>query len=396
MGYQDSMLSQIVRTITDLGIEGAIRRYSGDKWVKKFNTKNHLTVMLYGQIGGKDSIRDIIHSLKVHQNKLYHLGIKGFSRSTLSESNKKRDWRIFRDIFYIMKERMEGISMGHGFRFHNKLYLLDTTFVELPLGLFPWAVYRRRKGGIKLHTLVEGGGMIPEVVVVSEARSHDLAYVDEVIRGILPDSIIVFDRGYIDYRWFGELEERGVYFVTRAKKRMEYVVSGQHKINSLSQRSGVIEDNEIVFVDDRNIKHYSKKMRLIRYKDPESGRKFEFITNNFILSPLTIAKLYKKRWDIEKFYKWIKQNLKIKSFLGTSKNAVLIQIWVAMIYYLLLTYIKYQCRYPKSLTFLRKIIPEVLFDNISFYDILRINDREGIKVIKEKINSPPLLFSKDY
>ena len=394
MGYQDTMLSQIIRLITRLGIEGAIRKYSGDKWVKRFNTKNHLTVMLYAQITGRDSIREIIHTLKVHERKLYHLGIKGFSRSTLSDSNSKRDWRIFRDIFYIIKERIEGMSSGHGFRFNNKLYLLDSTLVELCLGLFPWATYRKRKGGIKLHTLVDASGMLPEVVVVSEARSHDLAYVNKVVKRVLPDSIIVFDRAYIDYRWFGELHERGLYFVTRAKKRMEYVVSGQQEINSLSRRRGVIEDNEIVFVDDRNIKHYPHKMRLIRFKDPETAREFEFITNNFKLSALTIVKLYKKRWEIENFYKWIKQNLKIKSFLGTSKNAVLIQIWSALIYYLLLSYIKKQGRFSKPISFLARVIPEVLFDPVNLIDILRIKDNEGIKIVKKKINSPPTLFSR--
>ena len=149
MGYQDSMLAQILRLITKDGIEGAINKYLGDKWVKKFNTKNHLTVMLYGQITGKDSLRDIVRGLKVHKNKLYHLGMKGFSKSSLSEANKKRDWRIFREIFYIIKERKEMMSGKHGFRFNNKLYLLDTTFIELAISLFPWAVYRKRKGGDK-------------------------------------------------------------------------------------------------------------------------------------------------------------------------------------------------------------------------------------------------------
>jgi len=395
MGYQDSMLAQILRLITKDGIEGAINKYLGDKWVKKFNTKNHLTVMLYGQITGKDSLRDIVRGLKVHKNKLYHLGIKGFSKSSLSEANKKRDWRIFREIFYIIKERKEMMSGKHGFRFNNKLYLLDTTFIELAISLFPWAVYRKRKGGIKLHTLIDVDGLLPEVVVVSEARSHDLAYVEEVTRDIIRDSIIVFDRGYVDYRWFGELEKRGLYFVTRAKKRMEYVVSGQLKVSKRAKDKGVIEDNVIEFIDDRNIKHYPYEMRMVVYKDPESGKKFEFITNNFVLSPLTIAKLYKKRWDIELFFKWIKQNLKIKSFLGTSKNAVLIQIWTALIYYLILSYIRFQGRYPKSLTFFAKIIPEILFSNTDFIDILQIDDNEGINLIKKKINSPPLLFSRN-
>ncbi len=394
MGHQNTMLSQIVRLIMRYGIERAINRYSGDKWVKKFNSKNHLTVMLYGQITGKDSLRDIINGLKVNESKLYHLGIKGFSKSSLSEANKKRDWRIFRDIFYEMKDRMEGIRPGHGFKFTNKLYLMDTTLIKLTLSLFPWAVYKKRKGGIKLHTLIDAEGMIPEVVLVKEARSHDLAYVDEVVKDVIRDSIIVFDRGYIDYRWFGKLYERGIYFVSRAKKNMEYAVSGQQDINELSRRNGVIEDNEIVFIDDRNINHYPYKMRMVVFKDNESGEIFEFITNNFRLSALTIAKLYKKRWRIETFFKWIKQNLKIKTFLGTSENAVLVQIWTALIYYLLLSYIKFQGRTPKSLTFLAKVIPEVLFSPVNFIDILRINNSKGINTIKKKINSPPLLFPR--
>jgi len=227
MGYQYTMLEHLINLIIKkFGFQKIVRAHEGDKWVKKFDTKSHFTVMMYGQITGKDSLRDIVNGLKMHESKLYHLGLKGFSKSSLSDAGRKRDWEIWREIFYEIKGRIEGRGK-HGFRFKGKLYLLDSTIIELSIGLFEWASYRRRKGGIKLHTLLEVDRMIPEVVVVGEARGHDISYAREMVEGIIQDSIIVFDRGYIDYGWFRELDEKGIYFVTRAKRGMDYVVSGQ-------------------------------------------------------------------------------------------------------------------------------------------------------------------------
>ena len=241
---------------------------------------------------------------------------------------------------------------------------------HLCLNMFPWAKFRKRKGAIKLHCLYDHSGSIPTFLVVTDGKQHEIKVTKKLELPIMPDSIISVDRGYIDFKWLYSLDESKVFFVTRAKKNIQYEVTGQHKVN---KKKGLLFDKTIRLTGCYQKKDYPKELCIVGYKDPETGKKYVFLTNNFKLAAYTITQIYKARWQIEIFFKWIKQNLKIKSFLGTSKNAVLTQIWIAMCYYLLLSYIKYQTKYSYSLLELSRIFSETIFEKISLIDLLSCN-----------------------
>jgi hypothetical protein len=324
--------------------------------------------ILYSQITQKDSLRDIVTGLSTHVSRWYHLGITGIHKSTLSDANAKRDYRIFEGLFYHLLTRCKNLTPKHKFRFKNPLYTIDASTIDLCLSVFPWAKFRTTKGAIKLHCLYDHSGALPTFLTVTDGKRHDVRVVKDNTFPLSPDSIISVDKAYIDYTWLHSLDEQGVWFVTRAKSNIDYAVVGQHPISG----KGVLSDERISLQGQLTKAKYSKELRLIRYYDEEREKMLTFLTNNFKLAATTIAQIYKSRWQIELFFKWIKQNLKIKSFLGTSKNAVLTQIWVAMCYYLLLTYIKYQTKYSFSLLQLSRVIREMLFERNALIDILTL------------------------
>jgi IS4 transposase len=226
---------------------------------------------------------------------------------------------------------------------------MDATVIDLCLSVFPWAEFRQRKGAIKLHYLFDHSGSLPTFMVLTDSKRHEVRVAkseEKLDFHLLPDSIVSFDRGYLDFKWLYSLEKRGVWFVTRAKKNLQYQVTGQHQPIRNDQFT---RDEQIELTVEKSRHSYPKILRLVSYTNPETGKEYEFLTNNMKLAASTIAAIYKSRWQIELFFKWIKQNLKIKSFLGTSKNAVLSQIWVAMCYYLLLSYIKFQTKFAGTL-----------------------------------------------
>lgn len=281
-----------------------------------------------------------------------------------------RDVERSEGLFYALLERCKSITPKHKFRFKNPLYTLDATIIDLCLNLFSWAKFRRRKGALKLHYLYDHSGAIPSFLVVTDALTHEVKVAREQDFPLISDSIISVDRAYIDYKWLYSLDERGVFFVTRAKANMQYESIGQHEI---SKKEGLLFDKTIRLAGHYQSRYYPKELRLVGFIDPDTGKELVFMTNNFALSAYTITQIYKARWQIELFFKWIKQNLKIKSFLGTSKNAVLTQIWVAMCYYLLLSYIKYQTKYSYSLLELARMFSETVFERISLIDLLSCN-----------------------
>ncbi len=256
----------------------------------------------------------------------------------------------------------------HKFRFNNPLYTIDASTIDLCLSVFPWAKFRTTKGAIKMHCLYDHAGALPTFLTVTDGKRHDVRVVKDNAFPLLPDSIVSVDKAYIDYKWLNSLDEKGVWFVTRAKTNIDYAVVGQHPISSKK----VLSDERISLQGPLTETKYPKELRLVRSYDEERQKTLTFLTNNFKLAATTITQIYKSRWQIELFFKWIKQNLKIKSFLGTSKNAVLTQIWVAMCYYLLLTYIKYQTKYGFSLLQLSRVIRETLFERKALIDILTL------------------------
>ncbi len=279
---------------------------------------------------------------------------------------------MFRDIFYAILERCREFAPTHRFRFKNPLYSFDSTLISVCLSLFSWAQYRTKKGAFKMHTLLDHAGYLPSFLVVTDGKTHDVNVVKEEAYGfpeLPPDSILLVNRAYIDFNWVYSLTLGKLFFVTRAKKNLCATITGQQPVPA---KKGVVSDTRIKLVNHYQKKAYPKELRLVTYHDSESGEELVFLTNNFTLAARTIADLYKARWEIEIFFKWIKQNLTIKSFLGTSQNAVLTQIWVAMIYYLLLSFFKFQTKCKHSLHELTRIVGELLLNSVSLIETLTI------------------------
>jgi len=350
--------------------ESLVNGLLGNYYVKHFTCWNQLTVMLYAQASGKDSLRDIQNSLLAQGDKLYHLGIKSVRRSTLADANRKRPFHIFEQLFYELLDRCKSITPHHRFKFKNPLHILDATLIDLCLSTFPWAKFQTTKGALKLHYQYNHAGQIPTFMVVTEGKRHEVAIASSCFP-IISDSIYCVDKAYTDYNWFYSINKQRAFFVTRARKNMKYALIGQQQPNM----KNIISDQIIMLSGPAKKEEYPDPLRLIQYYDKDEDRIFVFLTNNFSLSAYTISQIYKSRWQIEIFFKWIKQNLKIKTFLGTSKNAVLTQIWIAMCYFLLLAYIKYQTKYKYTLFYLHKIIRETLLERLNLVDLLNLDDK---------------------
>jgi hypothetical protein len=370
VSYINTIFSQLKRFVPEHQFNYLVESHKGNYRTKHFTCTSQFNSLLYAQITGKDSLRDIETSLRSQESKLYHLGIKKISRTTLADANERINYQIYEKLFYKILQRCQSLSKKHTFRFKNELYSLDSTTIDLCLAIFPWAKFRTTKGAIKLHTLLNHSGYLPEFIQITDGKCHDTTAAKNI--KLPPDSILSIDRAYIDFKWLYSLHSSGVYFVTRKKDNMDYTYVGQHKG---IQNPHIKLDRAIQLNGHYSAQNYPENLRLVRYCDPETGEILEFITNIFHLSALTIAAIYRSRWQIELFFKWIKQNLKIKTFFGTSKNAVMTQVWIAMIYYLLLAYVKFQTKYSQSLLTLSRIIRETILDHLDLIDLLRLKPR---------------------
>ena len=303
--------------------------------------------MAFIQLAARRSMRDGLRCLSAAGNRLYHWGLKTVARSTLADANNSRPVGFFQDLFAEMYGLCAAKSPKHKFRFKSKLFSLDATTIRPCLSLFPWASFRQTKGGIRIHTLLDHDGHIPAFATVTDAKTHEsrMAKALELPKG----SIVVFDKGFISYPWFRTLGAKGVFFVTRLKRNAVYTLLERRPVN---RTTGVTSDHIIEIVSGKT----SLRLRRIGYRDPESGKRHEFLTNHFRLSSKTIADIYKERWKIELFFKEIKQNLRIKSFVGNSENAVLIQLYTALTVYLLLACQKFLSRLGLSVQQLFQLI----------------------------------------
>jgi hypothetical protein len=377
LAHYNTVLHQLLSLVPRHQFENRVRELQGDKYVKKFSTWNQLTVLLYSQASGKSSLRDIQNALSSQINHLYHLGLPdSIARSTMSDANAKRDYRIYEDLFHRLLERCQKMAPHHRFSFRNPLVSIDSTVIELSVGAFPWARYAKAHGGFKLHYGLDHSGNIPNFVVASARRTADIKIARSQFP-IVPDSIYCFDRGYVDGAWFSQIHDEKAFFVTRAKSNMKFAWILDRGLPA-DQR--VMYDREVESVNVVATDGTPCRMRLIGFIDTVSGRQFRFLTNNLSLPAVTIAEIYKARWQIEAFFKWIKQNLRIKTFFGTSKNAVLSQIWIAMCYYLLLAYVKFQSRYAHSLFYLHRLVRETLLDRLSLIDLLGLTERRIARI----------------
>jgi len=323
--------------------------------------------MAFIQLAARRSMRDGLRCLTAAGSRLYHWGLKSVARSTVADANNSRPVGFFKDLFAEMYGLCQPHAPKHKFRFKSKLFSMDATTIKLCLSLFPWASFRQKKGGVKMHTILDHDGYIPAFAAITDARTHE----SRVAKAVeLPSgSIVVFDKGYNCYSWFRLLGEKGILFVTRLKQNAVYKLLERRPVN---RKSGVTSDH-IIEVRSRG---KALRLRRIGYRDPESGKRYEFLTNHFRLAPKTIADIYKDRWQIEIFFREIKQNLRIKSFVGNSENAVLIQIYTALTVYLLLAYQKFLSRFDLSIQQLCQIIQLNLLGAASLEELLNPRRRK--------------------
>jgi len=318
------------------------------------------------QLSGRSSLRDVIENLSAQAHRLYHLGSTKLSRSNLSRINEDKPYQLYEALFGKLFQRCQEMTPGHKFRFKNPLYSLDASTIDLCLSVFPWAKCRTTKGAIKLHVGLNHRGHIPEFVTITDGKVGDVT-VGRTI-DFPKGSIVAIDRGYNDYAWYKQLTDKGIFFVTRLKTNA--------KINIIESRpvlksKGLINDETIEFTGLHTAKKCPIPLRRIGYHDPITGKRYVFLTNNFKLAAKTIADIYKARWDVELFFKWIKQNLKIKAFIGTSKNAVMTQLWIALCMYLLLAFLKLQSKLNKSMQQILRLLQLNLFEKRDLLALLR-------------------------
>ena len=321
--------------------------------------------MTMAQLSGRTSLRDIVANLSVQGHRLYHLGSTVLSRSNLSRINEHKPYALYEAFFERLLTRCQASAPRHGFRFRNKLYSLDASTIDLCLSVFPWANFRTTKGAIKLHVGLDHEGYLPEFVTLTDGKTTDITAGRAL--AFPSGSIVACDRGYNDYGWYKQLTEKGIFFVTRLKKNAQYRIVARRTVSS---NQGLRSDQTIEFTGLQARKHCPMPLRRIGYRDPLTGKHYVFLTNHFALSAKTIADIYKQRWQIELFFKWIKQNLKIKSFIGTSRNAVMTQIWTALCTALLLAYLKFTARLAWSTQQILRLLQINLFVRRDLMELL--------------------------
>ena len=368
--YYNSIYFQLFNFIPRYCFEKIVKKSGGDRYCKHFTAWKQFLTLLFAQISGKDSLREIENALLANHKRLYHLGMEAVAKSTLSEAMNRRNPEIFKALFEELLDRVMAYAPKHKFKFKNPLYAIDSTTIDLCLSRYNWAYYRKHKGAIKLHTELDLSGNLPCFLLISNGKMSDIRAAKENIP-ILPDSIYTFDKGYYDLNWFQAISSAGAFFVTRIKNNAQIEFLGQH--HEPNKKLGVLRDEIIWYTGFQSVKKYPGELRLIEFRDEESGKTYQFITNNFRIAASSIAEFHKQRWQIELFFKWIKQNLKIKSFLGTSENAVMPQIWVAMIHYLLIAYLKFLHGFKLGMTELTNRIRDTLMQNQSLLEVLSLD-----------------------
>ena len=366
MAHYNTILSQITSLINrhDFDYHAEVH-HSGQKF-RSYNRWSQFMAMLIGQLSGRKSLRDITDNLKAQQSRLYHLGMKPTSRATLARVNEKQPASLYRTVFLNLLKKCQSVTPGHKFSFKNKLYLLDTTTIDLCLSVFPWAEFRKRKGAIKLHMGIDADGYLPTFMDMTDGKVHEINWAKEILN--LPKgSFAVFDRGFTDYGWYSSLMKDGIFFVTRLKSNadVEYLLK-----RSGRKSPGVTNDQQI------KLKGIADPLRLVAYTDLKTGQEYRFVTNAHHLKAAEIAAIYKERWKIEQFFKWIKQNLKIKTFLGTSRNAVLTQVWIVLCVYLLVAYLNFKARLGTSMQQILRVLQLNLFERRALIDLFRPPDKQ--------------------
>jgi len=362
------IFSQIMDFIPKHHFNQCVHRYRGNYRLRKFSCFDQFLCMAFAQLAFKESLRDIETCLRAMKPKLYHAGFRGrIARSTLADANENRPWQMYADFAQILiaKARALYSSDSFGIDLKNATYALDSTTIDLCLTLFPWAQFRKHKSAIKVHTLMDLKGSIPCFIRITGGSVHDVNFLDEL--PIEAGAFYIMDRGYIDFARLYTFTESMAFFVTRAKTNIDYA---RISYRTVDKATGLRSDQTIMLRGPRSSKDYPVPLRRISYYDADTNKRLVFLTNNFTLDALTIAKLYKCRWQIELFFKWLKQNLHIKAFFGTSDNAVKTQIWIAVSIYVLIAIIKKELQLGHSLAEILQILSIALFEQVPLQQIL--------------------------
>ena len=366
MAHNNTLLSQILKLVPRHEFESLAKQHHSGRAFRKASRWSQLVTMTVAQLSGRNSLRDTVESLSSQAHRLYHLGCSKLSRSTLSRINEDKSYELYQALFGKLLARCQTMAPRHGFRFNNKLISLDASTINLCLEVFPWARFRSTKSAVKLHVGLNHGGYLPEFIKVTDGKTSDITAARSFT--FPKGSIIVCDRGYNDYAWYNQLNNDGVFFVTRQKRNAKYRIVERREV---SKKQGVSSDQRIVFTGVQTQKKCPVPIRRIGFRCLETGRRYIFLTNNFTLAANTIAQVYKSRWQVELFFKWIKQNLKIKRFIGTTRNAVMTQIWIAMCVYLLIAFIKFQSKVGKSMQQILRLFQFNLFEKRELFSFLR-------------------------
>ena len=365
MAYHNTVFAQMLKFIPRHEFDSLANQHHSGGRLRRMTRWTQFVVMATAQLSGRHSLRDVASNLTAQVRKRYYLGIRSVSRSSLSRVNASQPYQLYEALFAKLLARCQAHAPKHNFKFKNKLYSLDASTIDLCLKVFPWARFRTTRGAIKLHVGLDHEGLLPAFVAITDGKAHDLsaARALQLQRG----SIVVMDRGYTDYAWYNQLNNNDISFVTRLKTNVRYRAIERQTV---PKNKGLTCDQTIGLTGAR-AKHCPIRLRRIGYKDADTGIHYTFLTNHFTLAARTIADIYKARWQIELFFKWSKQNLKIKRFLDTSRNAVLTQIWIAMCVYLLLSYIKFLNHIQPSLQQMLRLLQLNLFERRDLLALLR-------------------------
>jgi hypothetical protein len=363
--YHTTIFRQMLQLFSRLEFQSIVNQYKGDFHTRKCRCWDQMIHLLFSQFSSRASLRETSDTMHSQYRKHYHLGVQAVPKSTLSDANARRDYRIYRDLFNVILERVQRIAPKYKLKLDRSLFFLDSTTIDLCLTLFPWARFRKTKAAVKIHALIQADGSLPTFIQITDGKAHDSRVSKDIV--IPAGSYLAIDRAYNNFEQFKAYNDNNIRFVTRKKTNANYKLI---KRLGSDKENGILSDKKIEFSVWQTNKKYPDALRLIRYKDSETKKTFEFLTNDFESDAITITQIYKARWEIELFFKTIKQNLKITRFMGTTQNAVWTQIWIAMIAYLLVSYLKFLNKSKYSVGQLFHRIQVNLFERKSLDDIV--------------------------
>jgi len=372
MNQGHTIFQQLISFLPDREFRRCVARYQGNAGTRKLSCWEQYLAMVFAQLTFRESLRDIEACLGAVGLKRYHLGFRGkVARSTLADANEQRDWRIFADFAQVLIAIARPLYAGDamGVDLDQSLYALDSTTIDLCLALFPWAKFRKRKAAVKMHTLLDLHGNIPTFIRITDGKVHDVNILDDL--PIEAGAFYVMDRGYVDFRRLYRFTLNGSFFVTRTKAN---ILLQRRYSRPVDTSTGLRSDHTVILTTRGSASFYPDPLRRVTYCDPETGKRLKFLTNNFTLPALTIAQIYKKRWEVELFFRWIKQHLRIKAFFGTSENAVKTQIWIAVSAYVLVAIVRKRLRIEASLYQLLQVFSVTLLEKTPILQALQPDD----------------------